>query len=305
MSPEDIGSSYIFSGAEALPNVALTPIRHPIYFRFKEQFPSIDDATHFSHYYAFETPMSILAKTRIDSDNMFKGFHCFETGIYFAILVSIIFISCVISLYKKSFEASLSAFWAYLSALLSEYHSYPDKTIFERLVSCPWLIACIILEAAFAGMLRDQILKGEDIHWIDSLRDLYEWKHINTLQYREFYDFNNYLLKNDNDTVRQYLSTKMKECYANNIRTTPSTTQLDKNCKQVLELDYKGVMEGTTAMIFATGLVNLVKQGLFKLGWEEDVDYHVSKSDTYSHPLFFITNKMNFEKQYEDAWDEA
>ena len=102
MSPEDIGSSYIFSGAESLPNVALIPVRPSIHARFKEQFPSIDDAAHFSHYYWFETPMSIMAKTRIGSDDMFKQFHCFETEIYYAILVSIIVISCVISVYKKS-----------------------------------------------------------------------------------------------------------------------------------------------------------------------------------------------------------
>ena len=232
---------------------------------------------------------------------MLKEFQSFEVEVYFAILVSISIISLFMSLYNKSLKAWLSSFWAYMSALLSEYHSYPDKTLIDRLISCPWLIGCVIFEAGFAGMLRDQILKGEYIHWIDSLRDLYEWKDITKLQYTEFSEFNDYLMeKDDNDTIRDYFNTKNKECYTLNIRAT-----LHSNCEQTMNLDYEGVLNGTTAMVFQSRFIDVVEQVLNKIGWNKDYNYHVSEKDAHSRPLFTMTNRMNFDKQYEEAWDKS
>ena len=199
----------------------MVPIYASLYFRFKEQFIGADEAVQLSKPYTYASPMRILAKTRIGRDQMLRVFHLFDNDVYYAILLLIVLITCVIGVNKWSLRAFFNTFWAYLSALLSEYHSYPDKTIFERWMSCPWLIGCVIFEAAFTGMLRDQILKGEDIHWtyightldiqwtythwIDSLGDLYEWKHITKLQYTDFSDFNKYLIRND--TMKGYIST--------------------------------------------------------------------------------------------------
>ena len=113
--------------------------------------------------------------------------------------------------------------------------------------------------AAFAGMLRDQILKGEDIHWIDSLPDFYKWKHMTKLQYLKFGDFGNYLIKNDTDPLRQYLNTKKKECYRKNIRVN-IISEIDSNCEQIVKLDYQGLIDGTTAMIFGINTINVIKQ---------------------------------------------
>ena len=246
--------------------------------------------------------MRILAKTRIGSEHMLRVFHCFDNDIYFAILFSIIAISCVTSVRKKSLRVWLNTFWSYLISLLSEHHFNYDKTLFGAFTFCPWLIGCVVLLASFAGKLREQILKGQDIHWIDSLRDLYEWEGITKLQYAEFGDFNNYLIKNDTDPLRQYLNKKNKECLTDSIREF-MVSVTDPDCTQITELDYQGVMDGTTAMIFRLEFIAIVKRVLYKFNWKEDLDFHVSKSDTHSEPVFMATNKLNLEKRYEVAWD--
>ena len=301
MSPESIVSNYIFRGADSLPNLALTPLMASIYLRFKDQFPNLDRFAYISHYIRYEDTMMILAKTKIGSEHMLKEFQCFKADIYYTMFFSLLVISWVSSVHKMSLRVFFATFWAYLSALLRQNHSYPDKTLFEKWMSCPWLIGCVILLGAFSGTLRGQILKRKDIHWIDSLRDLYEWKDITKLQYYEYGDFNNYLLNNDNDdSMRDYFKTKAKECYTHNIRPT-----IVDNCIQTSQLNYQGVRDGTTAMIFQTKYINLVKQEFFKSGWKEDLDYHVSKMDKISQPQFTITNKLNFDKVYEQAWDQS
>ena len=299
--PEVFSSRFIYRGAGALPNLGLTPLSPSSYFQFKENFENLDDFVHLSHSIKFEYTLKILAKTRIGSEVMFKEFQCFEVEVYLAIVVSIAIISCVKSLYKNSLRSWLSTFWAYMSALVSEYHSYPDKTLIDRLISCPWLIGCVIIEAGFAGMLRDQILKGEDIHWIDSLRDLYEWKDITKLQYTEFSEFHNYLMEeNNNDTMRDYFYSKTKQCYTLNIRPTSHS-----NCEQTTELDYQGVLDGTTAMVFQSRYIDVVEQVLNKIGWNKEYNYNVLEKDAHSRPLFTMANRMNFDKQYEEAWDKS
>ena len=296
--------TFIMEGADAMPNIGLSPTMATTYFRYKELSENIDDVLHLSHYYTYEYPMRILAKTRIGSEHLLRVFHCFKPEVYYAILLSILVISCVYSAQRKSLKRLVETAWAFISAILSQCHSYPDKTLFDHLMSCPWLIGCVIMIAGFSGILRDQILKGEDIHWIDSLSDLYNWKPITKLQYHEFGDFNNYLVKNDYDPMRKYFNTKIRHCYTLNIKKSGSQDQ-KSDCKQTKKLDFQGVVDGSTAMIFQTNLIYLVKRELYKIGWIEDVDYHVSKSDTYSQPVFMITNKLNLEKEYEDIWDES
>ena len=48
----------------------------------------------------------------------------------------------------------------------------------ERLLSGVWLMSCVVLLAAFSGLLRNQLLRPDPIYWIDSLKDLYEWKEL-------------------------------------------------------------------------------------------------------------------------------
>ena len=303
ISPEEMVSIFMIDGVNALPNIALSPITASLYFRFKSQFETELASAHLSPAHAFANPMRILAKTRIGSEHMLRVFHCFDDDVYYGILLSIVIISCVITVHKKSWNAWLNTFWAYSTSLLSEY-SYLDKTLIERYIWCPWLIISVILLGAFSGTLRGQILKGEDIHWIDSLRDLYEWKDITKLQFIEFSDFNNYLVKNDTDIVRKYFNTKVKECYTESIRIN-IMSETDSDCQQVMDLDYKGLIEGTTAMILHMKFIEVIKQMLFNLDWKENVDYHVSEWDDYPQPVFSSTNKLTLEKQYEEAWDNS
>ena len=304
MSPEKIGFRFMMQGADALPDIGLITLMTSFYFRLKVRFPTLDEYIHISHHYDYGHPMRILAKTRIGSEQILRLFHCFDNDVYYMILISIAIISCVISMHKKSLRVWLNTFWVYLTSLLSEYHSFPSKTILYRLMSCPWLMGCVVLLAAFSGKLRDQILKGEDIYWIDSLRDLKGWKHITKLQYVEFGDFNNYLIKNDTDPLRLYLNSKKKECYNNNIRVNV-LAKIDSDCKQIVNLDYQGLIDGTTTMIFGISTIEVIKQILYKFNWKEDIDFHVSKTDVYSHPMFTITNKLKLDEQYEKAWDKS
>ena len=305
MSLQEIGYNYKMQGVNALPNIGLIYLMTSYYFRLKEQFTTIDDYIHISPSFTYIYPMRILAKTRIGSEHMLNMFHCFDNDIYYTILFSIIIISCVISLHKKSLCVWLNTFWVYLTSLLSEYHSFRSETVFHHLMSCPWLMGCVVIFAAFSVKLKNQILKGGDIYWIDSLRDLKQWKHITKLQYVEFSDFNNYLIKNDTDPLRLYLNTKKKECYNNNIRTN-SLSKKDSDCQQIDKLDYQSLKEGRTAIILGLSIIEVIKRViLYKFDWKEDIDYHVSKSDLYSHPMFTVTNKLNLEKHLEEAWDQS
>ena len=303
MPPEEMVSSYMIDGPNALPNIALVPMMASLYFRFEDQFKTEGAYHHISHSHDYTYPTRILAKTRIGSEQMLRVFHCFDDDVYYTILLSIVIISCVISVHKKSWSAWLNTFWDYSSSLLSEF-SYLDKTLIERYIWCPWLIMGVIFLGAVPGTLRGHILKGKDIHWIDSLRDLYQWEGITKLQFLEFSDFNNYLIKNDTDTLRKYFNTKVKECYTENMRIN-IMSETDSDCQQVIDLDYKGLMEGTTAMIFHMDFIELIKHMLYKVAWNEDVDYHVSKSKHNSQPVFTSTNKLNLEKEYEQAWDNS
>ena len=295
---------FFVEGADALPNIGLSPTGVTSYFLYKKLSENIDDVLHLSHYYTYEYPMRILAKTRIGSEHMLRVFRCFESGVYFAILVSILVISCVFSAQRKSLRGFVETIWAFVSALLSQCHSYPDKTLSDRLMSFPWLIGCVIMIAAFSGTLRDQILKGEDIHWIDSLRDLYKWKHITKLQYHHLDDFYNYLAKNNSDSMRQDFDTRKRDCYTLNIQISGNQDH-ESDCILTKELDFQGVFDGSTALIFQKSFIYLVKREFFKFGWRENIDYHVSKYDTYSQPVFMITNKLNLEKEYEAIWDQS
>ena len=303
LSPEEMISIFMIDGVEALPNIAIAPITASFYFRFENQFETEVANAHLSPSYDYAYTMRIVAKTKIGSEHMLRVFHCFDNDVYYSILLSIALISCVISFHKKSLRVWLNTFWAYSTSLLSEY-SYIDKISLKSFLWCPWVIMSVILLGAFSGTLREQILKGEDIHWIDSLRDLYEWKDITKLQYREFSDFNNYLIKNDTDPLRKYFNTKVKECFTDIMRFN-ILSETDSDCEQVVELDYKGLMEGTTAMIFHMDFIEVIKHMLFKVDWTENVDYHVSEWDDFTQPVFSSTNKLNLEKEYEEAWDKS
>ena len=45
------------------------------------------------------------------------------------------------------------------------------------------------------------------------------------------------------------------------------TVETDSDCNQTVELDYQGVMDGTTAMIFHSLLIDLIKQVLYHRDW--------------------------------------
>lgn len=92
----------------------------------------------------------------------------------------------------------------------------------------------------------------------------------------------------------------VRECYTFNTKAS-----LDSSYDKTAVLDYDGVMRGTTAMVFQHSLINLVRQGLFQRGYEEDIDYHVSTVGAYFHPMFFITNKLNMQKEHEVLFDRA
>ena len=141
--------------------------------------------------------------------------------------------------------------------------------------------------------------RGKEIHWIDSLKDLYSWRQITKLQYNEFTDFDN-LLNENNTEMLMHFNSLVRECFTFNTRNS-----LDESCLKTSAFDYQGLIGGTTAMVFQASLINLVRQNLFKLGYEEDVDYHVSTKDAYYHPYFFATNKLNMEKVHQEYFDRA
>ena len=48
-------------------------------------------------------------------------------------------------------------------------------------------MSCTVLLAAFAGLVRNQLLRPDPMYWIDSLQDLYDWKELKIQAFHSTY----------------------------------------------------------------------------------------------------------------------
>ena len=62
------------------------------------------------------------------------------------------------------------------------------------------------------------------------------------------------------------------------------------------DFDKEGVKEGRVAAIYPFNSLQIVKRALISDGFQEDIDFHISRSNvlTETQPYFMFTNRFNF-----------
>ena len=201
---------------------------------------------------------------------MVSFFECFEPEIYYTLLATLLITSLTISVIKRRIQDFFSYIWIFTSVLLSNSHSIKRKSLSDRVLTGVWLMSCIVLLAAFSGLLRDQLLRPDPIYWIDSFQDLYEWK--GQIQTSKGGYFNTFIQNNLNDPM------------ANNFRNRLNVTAGLVN-KDDSAIDYRGICEGRTAVVTVLQWLQMMKVKLTDC--REDIDYHISRMEEISQPMFF------------------
>ena len=286
-------SKFLNEGPEAIPQICLVPMFTLQYYIYVVLNGGQDSARP-SSIVGYALPDIILAKTRKGNQSLLQQFQCFNIEIYALILVSIVLISVFMSLYERSLKTFFRTFWSYSSVILSDYHSYRAKKSIERLLSGIWLMSCTVLLAAFSGQLRERIIKPKPIHWIDSWEDLIEWEHLKIEIFNNsnliFY-IENFADKNMTKKLKGRLKRLDEKEFLKNDRT------YDK------DIDYEGVRMGVTALVQDEKYMKIIKQNLITDNFQEDIDFHISKSGGIPQPYTTITNTANFNETLAMKWD--
>ena len=201
----------------------------------------------------------------------------------------------LITIEKQTLKAFMSSFWSYLSVILSDYYTVPVKKAFERHLTCSWLISCTVLLAAFSGQLRDLVIKGKAIYWIDNLEDLYNWKHVTKLHMLVLTDISNFIHnQNETDPMARDFSQRHIEEY---IVTTGMRIEDT--------IDFEAVKRGTAALVYPAHYLQIFKNMMASDRFREDIDFHVSNNGGYSTPLFTATNRAILDENYSLIWDKV
>ena len=228
-------------------------------------------------------------------DHPFQAFQCFEPEVYYGIVVAIFVMSLVITIERQTLKAFMSSFWSYLSVILSDYYTVPVNKAFELQLTCSWLISCTVLLAAFSGQLRDLVIKGKSVSWIDNLQDLYNWKHVTKIHLIIMTDLSNFI-HNQNETdpmARDFSKREIKEYNANTGKKMEDT------------IDFEAVRRGTAALVYPVHFLQIFKNMMVSDQFREDIDFHVSSNGGYSTPLFTATNRAILEDKYSMIWDKV
>ena len=122
---------------------------------------------------------------------MFEIIKTFHIEIYYAIVLSILFMSLLVGLSKLSVKSFLFTVWSYTSVILSDFSSLKIGSNVDHLLTGIWLLSCNILLIAFSGVLRDQMITSLPIFSINTLDDLVDRQNIriDTFQKTSFIQF--------------------------------------------------------------------------------------------------------------------
>ena len=228
-------------------------------------------------------------------DHPFRAFQCFEPEVYYGIIALIFLMSLVMSIKRQTLKAFVASFWSYLSVILSGYYTVPANKAFERLLTFSWLINVTVLLAAFSGQLRDLVIKGKPILWIDSIQDLYNWKHVTKIHLLFLTDMSNFI-HNHKDTdpmAKDFSNRDLQEFNAS------------KGIKLEDTIDFEAVKRGTAALVYPTQYLQIFKNMMASEQFREDIEFHVSNNGGYSTPLFTATNRAILEDKYSMIWDNV
>ena len=277
------------------------------------------DVFNISTFFHFQPPTAILAATKKGQfsilikdfnigntcsnlpgqNSLSKQFEAFDVEIYYCIMASLVFISFVISLYKRSLKSFFTTLWSYASVILSDYYTIRLNKSIDRFISGVWLITCTILLAAFSGQLREQQMKPQPIFWIDSIEDLWQWKDLK-IETNVLTDFFHRVLNVD------YNDQKTSDI-AYDLIGRLELLNLDKsnfNNKSLIKklFDAKSISDGKIALIYSQYYLQVLKKILFEKSIEEDIDFHLSRRGDYQ-PLFTIFNIITCNQTIANVWN--
>ena len=230
---------------------------------------------------------NVIASTVKGNQNMFNVLASFDYSNYIAIILSMIIMSLVVAISRKSMQTFFEYFWSYLSVILSDYYSLKIKSRIDKLFTGVWLMSCTVLLAAFSGLLRDRLLEPQPIYWIDSWKDLAQREHL------KIHTF-------DTSGISIYTSTFPTETLTQNLAKRIKRIKIDEfevgNKSFDYDLDYRGIVNGEVAFSENDDYLNILKQNLItRYGLIEDIDFHISRTDEISsQPIFWVTNKLRF-----------
>ena len=150
-------------------------------------------------------------------------------------------------------------------------------------------MVCVVLLAAFSGLVRDQLLRPDEIYWIDSLQDLYQWKELNIQTFRGTY-IDSFIRKNPNDSIA--------DNFRNRLQILDFHQKYEGIKHDLKDIDFNGIVEGRTAVVgylqSLIGLKNILSDS------EEDIDYHISTQEEVSQTMHFWTNGIRLNQSMFD-----
>ena len=248
-----------------------------------------------SKHLTYAYPDRILARTMIAEEHPLRAFQCFEPEVYYGMISAIFTMSLIITIQQQKVKTFFTSFWSFLSVILSDYYCVPVKKAIERQLSSSWLISCTILLAAFSGGLRDQVIKGKAIYWIDNVKDLYHSKQISKIHLIMLTDLSNFIKnhKNSNPMAKDFSQRDLQEY----------NPAMGKKLEDTI--DFEAMKRGTAAMVYPAHFIEIFKNKMESDKFREDIDFHVSSNNGYSSPLFTVTNRVTLEDKYSLIWDKV
>ena len=146
-----------------------------------------------------------------------------------------------------------------------------------------WLLMCVILTAAFSGMLRDLLIKPRPIYWVDSWDDLVNWNELK-IQTPVLGSFVNFIRKNpDHYWSKEIINNKRLQIFQPSIL----NDNLDK------AFDFDGIANGKVALVLPSQYLHVLKNNLVVRGLEEDIDFHISKNGDHLVSCFVFYSEKN------------
>lgn len=130
---------------------------------------------------------NIASKIQSGVKPVFRYFSSFQIQVWVSLLVTVIFLSLLISIIRKSSFLFFTNLWQNYSILLSKSNPkfFRIKKLWERLITGVWLLSVMILSIHFCEVTLDFMLKAIPEVKIDSWDDLYKRNDIKIIVFND------------------------------------------------------------------------------------------------------------------------
>ncbi len=271
-----------------LQDILLFPV-YPMKLFISELF---DSKINFSIPVSYSSRGHILAITKPGVWSAFSFFLFSDIGINILTILSVLLISLIISLIKKSINVFFSTIWQLFSVLLSDHLTNVYHSIHERILLGVWLlIAGVVFLGAFSGCLRGLMIRKIPVQSIDSWDELYtSWSDLKIIA-PNFHTMSDFANEGKSEMARNFY---------NRIEVhEPSEFHNPEFFKEIAEKvatgRYAFVMEWYLLHYYKNTLT-VVKQLRQSKGFNEYLNFHISKEGYGWSPyvISVINNKNVF-----------